>query len=385
MVVALAVTQTAGYGALYYAFSVFLTPMQGELGAGVASLTVALTLGRVVAGMAAPVVGRWLDRWGGRWPMTAGSLLGAAGLLLWSRVETLLQLYLVFVLIGVASAMVLYDAALTIVVGWFDPRRRARALLAVTIVAGLASTVFVPLTGFLVERYGWRLALVILGLGYGVVAVPLHGLVLRRRKTVDRSEVAPPNGAVRERAFLLLAAAFVAQTCATTVVGVLLVTYLIVLGHSPVFAAAVAGLLGVLSVTGRLVTSGLRTRFPVALVTAAVFALQATAAALLPVVGRSPAGAIAAVVLFGLGFGVATIARPTLLADRYGTAGYGALSGALALPVTVAAALAPLAAALLAEEAGYAVVLSAVAAACAVGAVALLGYHRIPVVSSEAA
>ncbi len=99
---------------------------------------------------------------------------------------------------------------------------------------------------------------------------------------------------------------------------------------------------------------------------------------LLPLTGRSVGGAVVAVVLFGLGFGVSTIARPALLADRYGTAAYGSLSGALALPITVAKAVAPLLAAGLAQVAGYPAVMAAVATACGLGALSLLLYGRMP-------
>ncbi|MFI7697776.1 MFS transporter [Nonomuraea sp. NPDC049480] len=377
MIGALAITQTAGYGVLYYAFSVFIPPMSRDLNAGVAQLTGAITLAVLVSGVVAPAIGRWLDRRGARGLMTAGSLLGAAAVLAWSQVQSVAQLYLVCGVLGLASAMVLYEAAFAVIVAWFDAARRARALLAVTVVAGFASSIFLPLTGFLVDRYGWRQALVILAAGYAVTTVPLHALAVRNRRgppRADRGEIV--GAALRERPFWLLATGFLTQTGAVSVMGVLLVTYLITLGHPPVFAASVAGLLGVLSVTGRLVTTGLQERWPVALITAVMFALQGLAALLLPLVGRSVAGAVAAVVLFGLGFGVATIARPALIADRYGTAAYASLSGALALPIIVAKAIAPLGAAGIAQFAGYPAVMGAVAAACVAGALALVAYDR---------
>ncbi|MGW4963995.1 MFS transporter [Nonomuraea sp. NPDC004186] len=377
MIGALSITQTAGYGVLYYAFSVFIPPMSRDLHAGVAQLTGAITLAVLVSGVAAPLIGRWLDRHGGRGLMTLGSVLGGLAVLAWSQVRSVAQLYLVCGVLGVASAMVLYEAAFAVIVAWFDATRRARALLAVTIVAGFASSIFLPLTGFLVDLYGWRQALVILAAGYALTSVPLHALAVRSRAApphVNRREIV--GAALRERPFWLLAAAFLTQTGAVSVMGVLLVTYLIALGHSPLFAAGVAGLLGVLSVTGRLVTTGLQGRWSVALITAVMFGVQGLAAVLLPLVGRSAAGAVAGVVLFGLGFGVGTIARPALLADRYGTGAYASLSGALALPITVAKAVAPLLAAGIAQFAGYPAVMGAVAAACALGALSLIAYHR---------
>ncbi|MFI7618711.1 MFS transporter [Nonomuraea terrae] len=381
IVAALAVTQTIGYGVLYYAFSVFLLPMQRDLGAHGPQVATALTLAVLTTALCAPLVGRLLDAHGGRGVMTAGSVLGTLAVLAWSRVESLPQLYGVFVAVGIASAMVLYESAFAVIVSWFDGNGRADALLALTIVAGFASSIFLPLTGLLVDRYGWRDALVMLAIGYGVLAIPLHALVLRRRvrraaaKKESRTDLV--RAAVRQRPFWLLAAAFTAHGGGVATVAVLLITYLVHLGHSPVFAAGVAGLLGVLSVTGRLITTGLRRRWAAARVAAAVFALQGIGAVLLPPVGATVPGAIACVLLFGIGFGVGTITLPHLLTEQYGTVAYASLSGRIALFSVAGEALAPLGAVTLAQTVGYGWVMGSVTAACLAAAVALVAYHRL--------
>ncbi|MET9240945.1 MFS transporter [Nonomuraea sp. NPDC003709] len=379
---ALAVTQTIGYGVLYYAFSVFLIPMQRDLAAAGTQVAAALTLAVLTTALCAPLVGRWLDARGGRGLMSVGSVLGTLAVLAWSRVETLPQLYGVFLAIGIASAMVLYEPAFAVIVSWFDGHGRANALLALTIVAGFASSIFLPLTGLLVEQYGWRQALAILAIGYGTLAIPLHALVLRRRpdhaataKAAARTDLV--KAAVRARPFWLLAAAFTAHGGAAATIAVLLVTYLVHLGHNPVFAAAIAGLLGVLSVTGRLVTTGLRRRWAAATVAATIFALQGIGALLLPLIGASVPGAISCVLLFGIGFGVGTITLPHLLAERYGTAAYATLSGRIALFSVADKALAPLGAVALAQLIGYAWVMGAVTAACGIAAFTLVVYHRL--------
>ncbi|WP_113704163.1 MFS transporter [Nonomuraea lactucae] len=379
---ALAITQTVGYGVLYYAFSVLLIPLQRDLAVGSTQVAAALTLAVLTTALCAPLVGRWLDAHGGRTLMTAGSVLGTLAVLAWSRVETLPQLYGVFLAIGIASAMVLYEPAFAVIVSWFDGHGRANALLALTIVAGFASSIFLPLTGLLVEQYGWRRTLVILAIGYGLPAIPLHALVLRRpaghastTKAATHTDVV--KAAVRARPFWLLATAFTAHGGAAATVAVLLVTYLVHLGHTPVFAATVAGLLGVLSVTGRLVTTGLRRRWPAASVAAAIFALQGAGALLLPLIGATASGAIACVLLFGIGFGVGTITLPHLLVEQYGTAIYASLSGRIAMFSVADKALAPLGAVAVAQAAGYSWVMAAVAAACMVAAFALAVYRRL--------
>jgi len=67
--------------------------------------------------------------------------------------------------------------------------------------------------------------------------------------------------------------------------------------------------------------------YGMARVTAVVFAVQAVGLIALPYLGRTTAGAAACVIAFGLGFGVGTIARPAIVADRYGTARYATITG----------------------------------------------------------
>ncbi len=380
---ALAITQTVGYGVLSYSFAVFLTPLAAELRTSTTVVTGAATVAVLITAAAAVPAGRWLDHHGGRGLMTAGSILGTVGVLGWSQVHTVAHLYAVFVLIGLAAAMTLYEPAFAVLVGLFDERRRPNALLAVTLVAGFASTIFLPLAGALETRLGWRDAVLALAAVHAVVTIPLHALALppaapraASHRRADRADVI--RQALRDRAFWLLTLAFVAHGAALSIVAVHLVAYLVTLGHSPTLAASTAGLLGVMSVTGRILTTGLWRRHPTAAVAAAVFGVQAAAAAALPLFGPSAIGAVTCVLLFGLGFGVGTLSRPALLAERYATSAYASLAGALAVPTTLAKAGAPLAAATTFTATGtYTPVMAAVTACCALAALALTLVNRL--------
>ncbi|MGR6318815.1 MFS transporter [Micromonospora soli] len=155
-------------------------------------------------------------------------------------------------------------------------------------VAGFASSIFLPLTGYLVDQHGWRDALLVLAAVHGLTTVPLHALVLRqpRLATTSDSRAQLPRlqlrVVLRDRGFWLLATAFTAHAAAIATFTIYLVAALTSWGHSVALAAAIAGLLGVLSVTGRLVTTALQRRGSTTTIAAAVFALQALAAFLLP-------------------------------------------------------------------------------------------------------
>jgi MFS family permease len=383
---ALAVTQTVGYGVLYYALAVLLQPMATALHASTTVVTGALTASVLAGALMAVPVGRWLDRHGGRALMTAGSLAATVLVFAWSRVHTVAQLYAVLIGIGITGAMVLYEPAFAVVVSWFDPRQRARAVLAIIVVAGFASTIFMPLTGILVDRYGWRTALLLLAALHGAVTIPLHALTTRTPpQPPPHTTPTPQPGhaiavrmALRDRRFWWLATAFVTHGAAMSVMTVHLVGFLVYKGYSATFAATVAGLLGLLSVTGRVLLTGVQRRLPLTVVVAAVYAVQAAAAVSLPIVGGRRLGAALAVVAFGLGFGVASLVKPTMLADRYGTTAFATIAGILATPITLAKAAAPLAAAGLLAAGGYVPVLVAVGAACLTAAVSIVARASSP-------
>ncbi|MER7006022.1 MFS transporter [Dactylosporangium sp. NPDC000555] len=387
IVAVFAVTQTVGYGTLYYAFAVLLHPIATDLRTSPPMVTGALTTAVLTGAAAAIPVGRWLDHHGGRALMALGSLTGAGLLVAWSRVHEVWQLYLVFAALGVAMAMSLYEAATAVIVSWFDAARRSRALLGMMIVAGFASTIFMPLTGLLEQRYGWRTTLLVLAAVNGTVAVPLHALIVRRPpaghsaagQPTATQRAAAVRAAVHDSRFWCLAVAFVAHSAAMTAMTVHLVGFLTDEGHPATFAATVAGLLGVLSVTGRLVLTGAQRRIPLTTVVAIVFATQAVAAFALPLLAGTRTGAVIGVVAFGIGFGIANLASPALLADRYGTSGYATIASTLGTPVTLAKAGAPLgAAALYTATGGYTPVLAVIGATCLVAAAGMLARAGTP-------
>ncbi|TDO44269.1 putative MFS family arabinose efflux permease [Kribbella sp. VKM Ac-2527] len=380
VVAALAVTTTVSYGVLYYAFGALLEPMRLDLRISTTTATGALTLASLVSAVLAIPVGRWLDARGGHGVMSAGSVIAAASVLAWSQVHDAYQLYAVFVALGIASAMVLYPPAFAVIVAVTAPERRTTALLGVTLVAGFASSIFIPLTGQLIHALGWRQALVVLASVIAIVTVPLHVLVLRRTDPSGQllKTAAAPTRVLRDAGFWLLAVAFVLHSSALAVIGVHLVTYLTKLGHSPTTAATLTGLLGLLSVTGRIVTTILRRWLPITSITAVIITLQGIALSLLPAAGDSVIGAAACLIAFGLGFGVASIAKPAILLDRYGDHGYATIAGFLGTPITIAAATAPLAAAALATALGYTPLILTAAAACVLGGLALAATRHLP-------
>src|SRR5437867_4477623 len=175
MVWTMAVAQVISWGTLFYAFSLFVVPMQESLGWSRPLLNGTLSLGLLSTGLVAFPVGAWIDRHGGRSVMTLGSLAGGLLLLAWARVDTPWAFYLIWVLIGITMAGVLYEPAFAVITAVFGPDAR-RGITALTLVGGFASTVFMPLTQLLIRAIGWRQTLLVLGGLNLAVCLPLHAL-----------------------------------------------------------------------------------------------------------------------------------------------------------------------------------------------------------------
>ena len=356
IVAILAATETVSWGVLYYAFAVFQVPMQNELGWSKSELTGAFSLALATSALAAFPVGRWLDRHSPRPLMTLGSVLGSLLVLAWSQVHDLLLFYLVWIGIGLAMACVLYEAAFTVVTKWFRVRRR-QALTTVTLMGGFASFVFSPLSNRLIDAQGWREALITLAAILAATTVPLHGLFLRRAPQQSQPSTPkfpgdPPAAlpkrqvaaAIGSSAFWYLTLAFVLSSFAISAVAVHLIPYLLQGGRSAGFAALAAGLMGVMQVPGRVLFAAAARLLPRRYEAPAVFLLQGAGLAVLAETTSVP-GVTAAVCLFGMGNGMATLVRATTIADAYGSVFYGSIAGLAATCATAARAVAPVAAA----------------------------------------
>ena len=364
---ALSITETISWGILYYAFAVFLLPMQRELGYSAAQLTGAFSLALLVSAVAGIAVGRHLDRHSPRTLMTAGSVAGVLLVLAWSQVHGLLAFYALWIGIGLVMAAVLYEPAFTVLAKWFPgSAERRRAMTAMTLAGALASFIFLPLAQALIDAYGWRDALLALAAILALGTVPLHAVALRKAPAVDPAEHPHTSTsaaqALRSASFWLLSGAFFLATGAA-------------------IAAFAIGLIGVSQIPGRLLFAPLAERLPHPWGTVALFALIAAGIGLIVGVDATPA-VVTGMVLLGMGNGMATLARATVIADRYGSAAYGTISSVAAAATIGARAAAPVLAAVYAAAVGYRALLITLAAIAVLAAVLAYGAERREVVAS---
>ena len=351
MVWTLAVAQVISWGTLYYAFSLFVVPMQETLGWSRPLLNGALSLGLLSTGAVAFPVGAWIDRHGGRSIMTLSSLLGGLLLLAWAQVESPWAFYLIWVLIGVSMAGVLYEPAFAVLTATFGTDAR-RAITALTLVGGFASTVFMPLTQLLIATLGWRQALLVLGGLNLAVCVPLHLLFVPAPPIPRPPNVAPEaedtastthelHAILRGRVFWGLAIWFTAANATASGFVFQFVPLLTTWGVGMTAILTSVALIGPMQVAGRIVLMLFSHRLETREIGTAVVILLPTAVLALLFLAHTSVWLGLCAALYGAGNGIMTIARGTAVADLIGRTHYGAINGALTIPTMVAKSLAP--------------------------------------------
>ena len=357
-VVWLGLSQLVCWGITYYLIGALGELIAADLGWSRSAVYGGFSAALLVMGLASPLVGRLIDRYGGRLVMALGSVLIALGCLALAMVHELWTYYAAWVLLGLAMRCTLYDAAFAALARIGGPQAR-RPISQITLLGGLASTVFWPITHALAEHFGWRGA-VLAYVGVALLTIPLH-LAIPGARYGDR-----PAGHVAERPHLaqsrpdrLLAGSLYALIVTLTNVlnsgmSAHMIGILSGLGLAASVAVWVATLRGIGQSSARLceVLFGGRLS-PLILNLLAASALPFCFAAGL-FSGKVIAAAIAFALVYGAGNGLLTITRGTLPLVLFDHRTYGALVGRLLVPSFLLSAVAPLGFALVIERLGEA-------------------------------
>lgn len=380
LIVALGITQIVGYGTHYYAFGVVVAALSADLGIGQPAAFAAFSAALLAGGLAAPHVGRMVDRFGARRVMAAGSVCMAAALALLSQVGSLPALVAALMLVEVVSAAILYDAAFAALAQGVGAARARRAITLMTLMGGFASTVFWPITNALSGAVGWRETYLIFAALHLCVCLPLF--LTLPRPAPDGSGAAPVAPAFAPlpperhgRAMVWLAIGFSLSGVVLAAVGSQWVPMLMALGLTREAAVAAGVVMGPAQVAARLVDLlfGAR-RHPLgaALVAAALLALAFGLLLVLPL-GPVVAGVFA--FCFGTASGLTSIVRGTVPLVLFGARGFGARLGTLARLRLVSGAAAPL---MLSLSLAWLDAGMSVALAAGLSVAALLAMTRVP-------
>ena len=354
IIAALGVTQIFAWGSSYYLPAVLARPIAADTGWPFPWVVGGLSLGLLAAALVSPHVGRTIERHGGRPVLAASASLLAAGLLGLALAHGMATYLAAWLILGLGMGAGLYDAAFATLGRLFGLEAR-QAIAALTLFGGFASTVCWPLSAFLVAELGWRGTCLVYAAFQLIVAVPVHLLALPRVAARPAPAVAAGGPAATpvprrvEPILVLLAAALTISSTISAVVSVHLLSFLQAREVAAVTAVALGALVGPSQVGARAIEILVaRYHHPAWTKVASTILVALGIVALW---GRLPL-LPAALVLYGAGIGLESIARGTLPLALFGAGGYASLMGRLAMPSLIAQAVAPSLAALLMEAAG---------------------------------
>ncbi|MEW6265111.1 MAG: MFS transporter [Thermodesulfobacteriota bacterium] len=163
-----------------YSFGVFFVAILSEYPWGRGETAGAFSLVLVVHALCSPLSGTLVDRLGPRLFFPFGAALLTIGLVVASRTSALWHLYLSLGLIVAAGVNTLsHTPNMTVIAKWFV---RKRGLASGMVMAGIGggTLVLAPFIQFLIDKLGWRSALLVLAALVFSVIMPLTALFHRR-------------------------------------------------------------------------------------------------------------------------------------------------------------------------------------------------------------
>src|SRR5216684_7402193 len=154
-VAAIGATQTLAWGSSYYLPAILADPIAAGLGVPKALLFGCFSAALLLQAALGPMIGKAIDRHGGRDVLVLSNLVLAAGLVWLALARGPAGLAGAWAVLGIGMALGLYDAAFATLTALFG--REARGpITGITLIAGFASTVGWPLSALLNDSFGWR-------------------------------------------------------------------------------------------------------------------------------------------------------------------------------------------------------------------------------------
>ena len=356
-----------GYGTWMYSFGVYFKPMMAEFGWSRAMTAGAYSLRSIQGGIAAPILGWVIDKYGGRVTIFGGAIVSGLGFILMYFVNSLWSFYLINgVILSIGMGAMLYLSAFTVIAKWFM-RRLSLALSLLSVGAGLGGLICAPASAMLISHFGWRMAFVLTGLLIWAVVLPL-ALVIRNspaekglqtdgdQPTPEEQPAGCPDGspqvsvattdftlrqALVSRPFWLLVGGFFFQGLAQSAVIVHAVPALTDAGIPLAVAAFSIGLVLAVSIVGRLLFGYLGDRVEKRTLFMVCYAMV-SAGTLVLMVARTMPVTFLFIALFGIGYGGTIPLDPALRAEYFGRAAFAKIQGIMSPLIMVSSAVGPI-------------------------------------------
>ena len=174
------ITQFVAVGMSNYVVGSFMIPMTEEFGWTRAEFTASRSIGQIVMACTGFVIGSYIDRFGGRPFILAGSVVMATAIFSLGSINTLSEWLILNGLILTAGAAMIGNLVVNVTLGKWFVERRGRAVALAGMGISLAGIVLPPIATWMVDEFGWRSSWQLLGMGALMVSLPM-ALIVRRR------------------------------------------------------------------------------------------------------------------------------------------------------------------------------------------------------------
>jgi MFS family permease len=349
-VVGLGLTSLIGWGTTFSPLQILGRSIGTELGLSPELVFAGITIMMLTSALLAPRLGRRIDRDGGRNILAFGSGLMALGMIVIALSQGFVSYALGWLIVGVAVPFALTSASVPALVQIAGSRAR-RAVTALTIVTGVTSTVFMPLSAWLEAKLGWRHCFLVFAGMHLLICLPVHLFVLPRGRPPRQDTAAASSDATwdgllpadqRRTALWLIALWTSIESLVVWGFNIQAINVFMAFGliQSAAIAAWIfSGPSQALMRAGELFSGSRHSIYAIAFVSAI---LAPIGFVIVLSIGATSVTATLMAVLFGCGLGLYSIARQIIPLRLFGIADFGSISGQLTLPQNVATAFAPL-------------------------------------------
>jgi predicted MFS family arabinose efflux permease len=343
VLVVVAIGQIIGWGTVGL-LAVVGREVAADLGMDISAVFAGNSIFYVATGLTAPVLAKAFIRFGARRVMIGGTIVAAPGFVWLSASTGPVSFFGAWVILGIAGSATLATATY-ILLNEIAGRGARRAIGALMLVTGLASSVFWPTTSFLSDVLGWRgTCLVYAGLMV-LVCLPLYTFGLpnytARKHDGGASPLAGEPRIVRKSTFYLIVSATVLCAFVTFGFGATMIELLKAEGLSPTQAVTFGSMLGVVQVSARgldFLGGGRWDGITTALIATTTLVV---AILLLMIGGRSHWMIATFILLYGLGSGALAVARATIPLVFYDNVEFAKATSRIALPLNLISAASP--------------------------------------------
>ena len=329
----------------HYGFTAFFDPLVKEFNWSYTQVSFAMSLRGIEMSILSPIVGFLVDRYGSRRLCLWGIFSIGLGFLLLSLTQTIWMFYAGIALIAFGGGGCTGVVMNTVVSNWFQ--KRIGLALGIMSAGVGACGLLIPVVVWLIDAYGWRTAVVVIGIGTWLTCVPLS-LVIRDRPGKDdlspdgatastafrvnslenltRGAAMSFSEALRHRAFLFIVLSEVIRATSLNAVLNHIMPYLNVLQIPRSTAGLIAGGLSVFSIPGRFCFGWLADHFEKRRVAAVACGLMTIGMFLLCFANQGW-GMILFLLLYPVGYGGANTLRSVMIQSYFGQASFGRLIG----------------------------------------------------------